>query len=45
MYYDQDSTVDDKEHSLVGGRLLEDQIIRNPSDADNNGQFNLFKNY
>jgi hypothetical protein len=45
MYYDQDSTVEEKEQSLVGGRLLEDQIIRNPSDADNNAQFNIFKNY
>jgi len=45
MYYDQDSTVEEKEQSLVGGRLLEDQIIRNPSDADNNARFNIFKNY
>lgn len=45
MYYDQDSTVEDKDQSLGGGRLLDDQIIRNPSDADYNAQFNMFRNY
>ena len=45
MYYDHESTVDDKDQSLGGGRLLDDQIIRNPSDAENIAQFNIFKNY
>jgi hypothetical protein len=45
MYYDQELTGEEKEQSLVGGRLLDDQVIWNPSDADNIMQFNIFRNY